>query len=124
MKYLILIIGLIFFMGANTNKQPAIFVDSLEDAVALSESIKKDIFVVFGAEWCGYCDKTKQDIKKNIDQLNDIIIVYVNIDDREDLKTEYRVKGIPDYMILRSKVETRRNVGYLKFPKLLDFIYK
>lgn len=125
MKSVILITVLVLsLMTTNKTNEPPIFSNSLEDAVALSESSNKDILVLFSADWCGFCDKAKADINKNTDQLSNLIIVYVDIDKREDLKVEYSVGGIPDYMLLKKMVEAKRKVGYMKFSRLKDFIYK
>lgn len=101
---------------------PSISVTTLEDAIAMSEDTGHKILAIFGAEWCVYCEKSKDEIAKNIDNYQDIIIVYLNIDDRPDLKKEYRVQKIPDYMILKDRKETKRHVGYLSQTKLLEFI--
>lgn len=124
MKYLICLCFVFIALCNTTNAEMPVFADSLEDAVALSESSKKDILVIFGAEWCGYCTRTKKDIDNNLSKFQDTIIVYVDIDKREDLKREYMVKSIPDYMLLQKCIETKRKVGYMKISQLIDFIKK
>lgn len=101
---------------------PSIYVDSLEDAISLSEDTKIKVLAIFSADWCSFCSKTKEDIKKNIKEYEDIIIVYIDIDKREDLKKEYKVKKIPDYMLLKGSKEIKRVVGYLNNPNLIKFI--
>jgi thioredoxin-related protein len=119
----ILLTVLIGLFSATSLSAPSISVDSLEDAVALANETKLPILVLFSAEWCGYCTKTKNDIKSNIAKYQDIIIVYIDIDSRPELRKEYKVKKIPDYMLLNSKgEEINRQVGYLSHEKLLAFI--
>lgn len=101
---------------------PSIYVDSLEDAISLSEDTNIKVLAIFSADWCSFCSKTKEDIKKNIKEYEDIIIVYIDIDKREDLKKEYKVKKIPDYMLLKGSKEIKRVVGYLNNPNLIKFI--
>lgn len=101
---------------------PSIYVESLEDALSLSEDTGIKVLAIFSADWCSFCSKTKEDIRHNIREYENVIIVYIDIDEREDLKKEYRVKKIPDYMLLKKCKEIKRNVGYLNNHKLLEFI--
>lgn len=111
MKILFWIIFLVLMTNLTIEESP-IFYDSLEDAVAFSEESGKDLLVIFTADWCSNCTIMKKDLQENIEIVSGTIICYVDIDDRKDLKKEYRVKLIPDYLILRKKIEIKRKVGY------------
>lgn len=97
-------------------------VDHLEDAYAESQNTKQKIVVVFGADWCKFCKQLNNDLEKEKDSLPDYIYVYVDIDERPDLKKEYAVKNIPDSMILENSIETKRKVGYKGIKDFLRWI--
>lgn len=118
--YTILILGWInSIFAAGVLKVP-----QLEDAYAESQNSKQKIVAVFGAEWCGFCKKLDQDLTDNPGILDDYIYVYIDIDERKDLKKEYRVKNIPDIMILENGIEIKRTVGYRGLDKFNDWLKK
>lgn len=89
-----------------------IFLESPEDAFALSEETKLDVLLVFTADWCPNCIQMKKDIIENISVVDNYIVCYVDYDKRADMVKEYKVKRIPDYMIYKNKKEIKRKVGY------------
>lgn len=110
-KWILAILLMISTVKSNAG-QPAIYVHDLLDAIALSETIDKDIIVIFTAEWCYHCVRMKNDIIQNPEMIEDKIICYIDKDNAKDLVKEYKVKTIPDYFILRDKIELGRTVGY------------
>lgn len=125
MKKLILC-WFIFLINDLAIANSPVIVENLLDAIALSESSDNDILVIFTADWCKYC----QVMKKDLDDLNkepeldNIIICYVNIDANSELKQEYKVSTIPDYMILRNKIEIKRARGYNGKSRFLQWLKK
>lgn len=97
-------------------------VEHLEDAYAESQNTKQKIVVVFGANWCKFCKQLDTDLATQKDKLDDYIYVYVDIDQRPDLKKEYAVKNIPDSMILDNNIEIKRKVGYKGMKDYLQWI--
>lgn len=91
-------------------------VNSLEDAVALSESTKMPVLLIFGAEWCGYCKNLKKDIETGVmnKELENYIICYIDVDKHKDIKKEFKVSSIPDSRIIVDKKETAIKKGYVK----------
>lgn len=88
----------------------------LNDALALSESTKQPVVLVFGAKWCPYCVELKNDINNGdfSKELDDKIVCYIDIDKHKDLKKEYRIQTLPDTRFLVSKVEVSQLTGYGK----------
>lgn len=109
-KLLLSIILLSSTIGAE--KSPVI-VHSLEDAIALSESSKKDILLVFSADWCKNCIRLKDQFLYTNDQsLENIIICIVDFDKQSDIIKEYKVKKIPDSRVIRNNIEISQIVGF------------
>ena len=113
-KLLIIMMALICANNVYSSEQT--FVDSLEDAIVLSENTKMPILLVFGADWCQNCVLLKQDMGKGdlLSELDGFIVCYVNIEHNKELTTLYRVKNIPDSRIISEGIETKPLVGYNK----------
>lgn len=110
MKYLLaLMLG---FLSLTTYADPAIYVDTMEDAISLSEDSKKDVLLVFGAEWCGACNRLKTDLKNVKSMADDLIVCCIDIDKNKILPQEYKVRTIPHYVLIRNKIELRHEKGY------------
>jgi thioredoxin-related protein len=121
MKILYLI--LVFLFPLNALCDDTIYLDSLVDAVALSESSKKDILIVFTADWCKYCNKFKSEMTGD-DILKDKIVCYIDFDTNKDIIKEYRVSTIPDFIVLHNRVEIKRKVGYNNSKEFIKWISK
>ena len=114
--FTILFYSLCLFVSA----EPPVYMSSLVDSVALSETSHKEILVVFTADWCKYCSIMKQDISKTPKVVEDKIVCYVDYDTNTDLVKEYKVKLIPDYFILKNRMEIRRKVGYTNLGNFIQ----
>jgi len=100
-----------------------IITTKLVDAVALSEELNKDLLVIFTASWCDYCNQMKNDLE-SCQELQSMIVCYVNIDKYPELKKEYRVTTIPDYFILKKKIEIKRQKGYRDKKEFIKWLNK
>lgn len=117
----------LFILSIINNSQelfaaPAIFVDSPEDAFALAEDTKKDLLIIFGADWCVYCNILKNDIDTNLNIVEDKIVCFVDFDKNKDMVKEYRVKTIPNYILYRDNIEIKRKVGYKNKEKFQEWL--
>jgi thioredoxin-like negative regulator of GroEL len=102
----------------------AYFMNNLVDAIALSESSKKPVLVIFGADWCRYCGVLHKDLEDEdaAKALDDFIVCSIDIDKDKDLAKEYGVKSLPDSRIIKDKVEVSIYVGYKGKVKYLTWI--
>jgi thioredoxin 1 len=119
MNKLYLVFLVIFVFSNYVKADPAIIVNSLEDAVVLSESTDYNILIVFGAKWCHYCVKSKEEVHNNISKYENIILLYVDVDSNKQLKKEYDIKLLPTYLLLKDREEIKRKAGYLSSDKIL-----
>ena len=116
--FTILFYSLCWFVSA----EPPVYMSSLVDSVALSAKSDKEILVVFTADWCKYCSIMKKDIAQTPSVVDNKIVCYVDYDANPDLVKEYRVKLIPDYFILKKRIETKRKVGYTNFVNFIRWL--
>lgn len=122
-KYVrLILIAILLCMGTSSYAKPPIFVDSPEDAFALSEDINIDVLLVFTASWCPSCVVMKNDIDSNLDVVENTIVCYVDHDKRSDMVKEYKVKILPTYFLYRKKLERKRESGYKNISKFKEWI--
>ena len=86
-----------------------VFLENYEDAVATQG---KKVLVIFGADWCGYCNLLKRDLKDM--SLDGYVVCIVNIDDRPDLNKSNRVSLLPTSVVIKDGKEIGRKQGYNK----------
>lgn len=84
--------------------------DSFDEAKVLAQETSKPVLIVFGADYCAYCLKLKQDLllSKDIEH----IVCYVDIQDHTDLKDKYNVGVIPDSRVIINNKEVGSFKGY------------
>jgi len=77
---------------------------------------------VFGSQWSKFCVLLKKDIEKNPEILDDMVYCYVDIEQRPDLAKEYKVRNMPDLMLLKDSIEIKRTIGYKNIETLKKWI--
>lgn len=113
-NYFLFTFILFFLFSKYSLSDDAVITKTLEDAISISENDNKPVLVIFSAEWCKPCRKLKQDINigKYNKELNNRIICFVDIENRPDLKKEYKVDSLPDSRVLVKMIEKNRIEGY------------
>lgn len=121
----IIVIGTIFlllFYSSQVYSKPPAFTDTPEDAFALSEGIESDVLLIFTASWCQSCVVMKNDLHNNLDIIEDMIVCYVDHDNRKDMISEYGVRVLPTYFVYRNKKELKRATGYKGLSKFKEWL--
>ena len=68
----------------------------------------------FYADWCGPCKAMSPILEKVISQYPDkITLEKINVDENQDKAREYRVMGIPTFVIAKDGKEVDRRTGLL-----------
>lgn len=76
----------------------------------------------FYADWCGPCQMLKPTIEEFEKAHPEIKVRSINIDEEEDLASEYGVSSIPCLVVLEDGKEVRREVGVMPLKKLEKFV--
>jgi thioredoxin-related protein len=85
------------------------YVQTYEQAMEIEN---KKVLVIFGADWCLYCQKLKGDL--DLLNLDDYVVCMVDADERADLKGKHSFKMLPSSLILLNRKEISRKSGYTK----------
>ena len=93
--------------------------ENFEEEVLHSEI---PVLVDFNATWCGPCKMLTPILEEVAKETVQTKIVSVNIDETEELATEYHVFSIPCLVLFRQGKEVKRSVGFMQKEDLVKFI--
>jgi len=85
------------------------YVQTYEQAMEIEN---KKVLVIFGADWCQYCQKLKGDL--DLLNLDEYVVCMVDADERLELKSKYSFNMLPTSLILLNRKEISRKSGYTK----------
>ena len=92
---------------------------NFESEVLKSE---KKVVVDFNAEWCGPCKMLAPVLDEISEVKNDVKFVSVNVDENQNLATEYNIMSIPCLVVIENGKETKRSVGLMPREEIERFI--
>lgn len=82
------------------------------------------VLVDFYAEWCGPCKTTGPIIEELATEMKDIAFVKVDVDQDQDIASQYSVFSIPTFMIFHDGKVVSQFVGAMGKEGFLDEISK
>lgn len=91
--------------------------DNLDKALVLGDQHKRNIIIVFGAEWCPYCEVLKSDAKNNkIQPFENYIVCFIDTDNKDTNQKHlntYRPRSLPTSILVdKDGKELSRKIGY------------
>lgn len=78
----------------------------------------------FYADWCGPCQMLKPILEEFEKSHPEIKVKRVNIDEEEDLASQYGISSIPCLVVLKDGKEIAREVGVMPLKKLEKLVAK
>lgn len=79
----------------------------------------KPVVIDFWATWCGPCIKLGPIVEELSEKYADkATFGKVNIDDNDEVASEYRVRNIPTVLFFKDGAVVERSVGLVKFSDL------
>lgn len=102
-------------------------VNSYQEALVAAKEAKCNIFIYFGAPWCGYCEQMKATtlssptVKEKLSK--NFVILIINTDVDKATPRKYNVGGIPAYMVINSDGNVlRKTTGYKDSQAFLKWL--
>jgi thioredoxin 1 len=71
----------------------------------------KHVIVDFYATWCGPCKRIAPDIEKMAIEYKDVIFVKVDVEECDDVSSEYGVKAMPTFLFFTNGKKVYTVVG-------------
>jgi|688.fasta_scaffold17139_7 thiol:disulfide interchange protein len=78
---------------------------SYSDAISTARDLKKQILVIYTADWCAYCKRMKSETlsnKKVKDAMKNYVVVYVDTDKDRSGVGKFSITGLPSYVVTNS----------------------
>tara|TARA_Y100000385_G_C13007247_1_gene599990 strand:- start:324 stop:794 length:471 start_codon:yes stop_codon:yes gene_type:complete len=88
--------------------------DDFSKATELSSKYDMNMIVVFGADWCPYCQDLKKDIKAL--KIQKFIICFIDTDNKnnKNIISRFKPRSLPTSVFIKKGKENNRKIGYSK----------
>lgn len=82
------------------------------------------IIVDFFADWCGPCNVLGEVIEDLSAERSDFILVKIDVEESDEIVSEYRIRNIPTLIFIKDNEILERNVGNISKENLIEKISK
>lgn len=93
-----------------------IIIDDYNHTVSCGKQLNKPVLIVFTADWCGFCNSLKKELKSIIPD-HKYVVGYLDIDNEinKELLKKYRIESLPTSILLDSSgKEIKRKKGFIR----------
>ena len=81
------------------------------------------VLLGFSTQWCSPCKKMKPVIQNIQEENPRIKIVSIDADSNKELVKKYKIRGIPEFIVLKNNKEMFRHIGIISKEELIKELY-
>lgn len=97
-------------------------INNLKNNDLMTEIKDKNLVLVdFFADWCNPCQMLKKELEM-LDANTSLEIIKINIDELEDLASDYDISSIPTLLLFKNGELLDKKIGYFPYENLLEWI--
>lgn len=97
-------------------------INNLKNNDLMTEIKDKNLVLVdFFADWCNPCQMLKKELEM-LDANTSLEIIKINIDELEDLASDYDISSIPTLLLFKNGELLDKKIGYFPYENLLEWV--
>lgn len=88
----------------------------------MDDTANELVLLKFWATWCNPCKAMAPVVERVVDEVGGVRLVSVDVDDETELSTEYNIRSIPSFVLLKDGQVINRLVGVTSAERFRDFL--
>ena len=123
LKRIVLCVVFVLFMHSTPavpHTENKVLWDNIPSAMEHAKQSSKMCILIFGADWCSYCIKLKNQVLKDPNLTNDAVICYIDIDDQPEMAKKYNATTLPKTLYFLNGKDVKTIVGYHNMIPIME----
>jgi thioredoxin 1 len=88
----------------------------------MNDTANELVLLEFWATWCNPCKAMAPVVERVVDEVGGVRLVNINVDDETELSTQYNIRAIPSFVLLKDGKIIDRLVGAASAERFKNFL--